>query len=464
MSDVSGNKILAILDEIAATASKNEKQAMVTAAADNPEFVRVCEYAYNPFKIFGIKQIPERNVPMYGGGDVDADFDSETWEVLDQLIARELTGNNARLVIENQINRLSESAADLFVRIIRKDLRAGFGESTINKAVKGLIKEFPYMRCTLMKDVDLTTWPWERGVPSQEKADGMFANVDLFMDGAVAIRSRQGTEFPLDQFGVLIQEIRTRIAPGTESHGELLVMRRGVGILPREIGNGILNSIAAGGEFDEGDYPIYMIWDNIPLTSVVSKGKYEHPYVGRLMGITDRLNSTTGHSIFLIPTKIVYSLDEALVHYREFLSAGKEGTVIKHPDAIWKDGTSKDQVKLKLEVVVDLKITAIVPGRAGTKNEGRAGSVTCETSDGLLVTDVTVKNEKMRAEIDANPDDFIGRILAVKSNAVMKPCESNPLHSLFLPRMVEASYRTDKTEADSLQRVLDQFESAVSKG
>jgi DNA ligase-1 len=38
-----------------------------------------------------------------------------------------------------------------------------------------------------------------------------------------------------------------------------------------------------------------------------------------------------------------------------------------------------------------------------------------ETSDGLLVVDVTVKNEKLRDLIDANPDDFIGRIWAVIS-------------------------------------------------
>ena len=42
----------------------------------------------------------------------------------------------------------------------------------------------------------------------------------------------------------------------------------------------------------------------------------------------------------------------------------------------------------------------------------------------------------------------------------MRPGSNNPLHSLFLPRLEEAGYRTDKSVADDLARVLEQFEAA----
>lgn len=67
----------------------------------------------------------------------------------------------------------------------------------------------------------------------------------------------------------------------------------------------------------------------------------------------------------------------------------------------------------------------------------------------------------MGDDVDANGSDFIGRIIAVRANCVMKPGDSSPLHSLFLPRIVEASYRTDKTEPDSLEQVIAQFDAAV---
>ena len=50
---------------------------------------------------------------------------------------------------------LSKESAELFWRIITKDLRAGFEASTTNKAIKGLIPTFPYMRCSLPNDMKL---------------------------------------------------------------------------------------------------------------------------------------------------------------------------------------------------------------------------------------------------------------------------------------------------------------------
>ena len=50
--------------------------------------------------------------------------------------------------------------------------------------------------------------------------------------------------------------------------------------------------------------------------------------------------------------------------------------------------------------------------------------------------------------------------MTVRGNSVLKPSESSPVHSLFLPRFVEI--RTDKTKADTLAQVLAQFDAAVT--
>ena len=155
------------------------------------------------------------------------------------------------------------------------------------------------------------------------------------------------------------------------------------------------------------------------------------------------------------------TVEDAYKHYAEMLVAGKEGTIIKDAQAIWKDGTSKQQVKLKLDVDVDLKVVAIQPGKVGSKNDGRAGSLTCETECGTLRVDVAVKNEKMRDHVDENPDEWLEKVIVVRSNQVLTPSKSNTFHSLFLPRMVEADYRTDKDIPDSLEKVFDQFNSAM---
>lgn len=448
-------EVFNLIESVASTSSKLEKQALVNEGAKDDLFKRVCEYAYNPFKTYGVQKMPVGK--CHEGWK---SFDQATWDVLDDLISRKLSGRAAEVAIMQQIDQLDEKSAELFKRIVRKDLRAGFSESTINKACKGLIPDFPYMRCSLPKDAKMNTWPWEKGVVSQEKADGMFANINV-EEGLVTITSRQGTPLPVDAFSDLVKEISARIPAGVQLHGELLVQSLNDGVLPREIGNGMLNSVAQGGKFDLGCSPIYKVWDMIPLSSVTTKGKYEQPYAMRLGRIATALKAIPGAYLQLIETRIVKSLSDAYAHAGELMKKGKEGTVVKHPSAVWKDGTSKEQVKLKLEFEVDLKIVGIVPGREGTKNEGRAGSFACTSSCGGLAVDVTVKNEALRDRVDANPEEFIGQIIAVTANDIMPPSESNELHSLFLPRMSEGSYRTDKREADSLQRILDQKQAAI---
>ena len=456
---VNSDQIFQLVENVAAHSSKTEKVALVTRYANEPDglFKRVIEYAYNPFKRYGIAKRPE---PVFMVRELQVPMDDRSWSILDGLLSRHLTGSTAINTVAHELCRLTPESSELFWRIIKKDMKAGFSESTCNKAVKGLIPEFPYMRCTLPKDAKLDDFDWKLGVLSQEKADGMFANLDI-LEGCVTLTSRQGSPFPMDAFENLVAEASFRLGPNTQSHGELLVRKAGA-ICAREIGNGILNSILSGGNFEADEVPVYLIWDQIPQSAVVPKGKFKTPYIKRIHSIKNQLERSHGPStIQMIDTRVYHSLADAYGHYRDMLLKGKEGTIIKDPHAPWEDRTSKFQVKLKLEADVDLKIKAIVPGKAGGKNEGRAGSLTCETSCAGLVVDVTVKNEAMRDRIDADPMDWIERIIVVRANSIMNPSDSSDVHSLFLPRMVEHDYRTDKTEADSLQRVRDQFESAI---
>lgn len=454
-----------MLARCSATSSKNEKQAIVAEAlaGEHAEHTaRLLSYALSPFHRFYIQRLPDpEQHPASSVIDIALIFNA-----LDALSTRKLTGQAARGMIAKLLAYVPHDPAaavslrTALQRIILKDLRAGFDASTVNKVRPGLIPTFPYMRCSLPKDVKLGEWDWAAGVVSQEKADGMFANLDISADGAVTLSSRQGTEFPMEPFAELAAEALRRLKPGTQNHGELLVMRDGV-ILAREIGNGILNSVAKGGEFGPGEQPIYMAWDQIPLDAVKAKGKHAVGYAERLSGINAQLAATIPNRealIRLIDTRIVHSLDDAYAHYRELLGQGKEGTIIKRHSAIWRDGTSKEQVKLKLEVDVDLEIAGFVPGNG--KNAGTFGSITCRTSCGQLVVDVSGFTDAKRAELHANRNDVIGRIMTVRANSIMPPSESNNLHSLFLPRYVEI--RSDKAQADSLERVKAQFASAIA--
>lgn len=442
--------INAILEEVANEPSKNAKIAILTQHKDNKELQEVVRLAYDPTVNFFIKKIPQYETKMR----IDFMTMSEAFSLLETLSTRQVTGTAGITQLKLILECVSADNAKVIAKVVDRDLRAGFGESTANKVWKNLIPEFPYMRCALPKAAKLDEFSWTSGVYSQLKADGMFANVNHTADGEVQILSRAGSLFPSQHFVHLIADVQKTFPAGTQSHGELLVKRNGA-VLPRQIGNGILNKVQKGGDIGPNDEIVYLVWDQIALTSVVSKGTYNVPYQLRFAELATQ--TMRAECIELIDTRIVHNMEEALAHYREMLDAGMEGTIIKNASGIWKDTTSKDQVKMKLDIDVDLVIMGFNAGNG--KNEATFGSIVCQSSDGLLEVNISGFTDEVRLEVHNNRDKLIGTIVTVKGNSIMPPTGNNTKYSLFLPRFAE--FRTDKKVADDLARVIEQFDNAI---
>ena len=60
-------------------------------------------------------------------------------------------------------------------------------------------------------------------------------------------------------------------------------------------------------------------------------------------------------------------------------------------------------------------------------------------------------DDKLKAEVSNNRDDYLDKILTVRANSIMPPTNNNNQYSLFLPVFIE--FRLDKSEADDLQKI-----------
>ena len=306
----------------------------------------------------------------------------------------------------------------------------------------------------------MSKWDWARGIYAQLKCDGMFARVAHTDDSEVLITSRQGNTFPINAMVQVSNAARALFPKGTESHGELTVWINGV-LQPRTIGNGVLNSLREDGVLPEGAVVHFDCWDQIPLVEAVPKGKYATTYSERFANVIDQLKDQTGSAVIqLVEYRIVQSYAEAMAYYKEVLARKLEGLILKHPDTIWRDGDSADQVKFKLEVDVDLKIVGFNPGEPGKRTEATFGSVQCQSLDGLLDVAVSGFKRDMEEYLHNNRESVLNKVMCVRANDVAHPSASNEKHSLFHPRFIEL--RDDKYEADTLQQVLDQFEAAIA--
>lgn len=449
--------ILSILDEAASNSSRLHKEAVFAREVNNSTLKQVCNLALNPRINFYIKKIPAY-APRLDGGTRGL-----TWAMneLEALSSRKVTGSEGIEHLATILENVGEDTAVVVERIIARDLRCNVGETIVNKTWPKLIPEYPYMRCSLPKEVKLSKWNWKAGVYSQLKADGTYANL-IYSGGIVSILTRNGTQYPLAAFEHLIDAVKAAIPDNSVLNGELLVYNNMVANA-RQIGNGKFNSIAKGGSdaLEKGDSVRFMAWDVIPYDEYIA-GHCKQTFDER----TNKLNTyveglRSDSPLSIIDTRIVYSYEEALTHYADLIEAGFEGSIIKAREGEWKDGTSRDQVKLKIDCDVELQMVCLNAGNG--KNSKTFGSVKAVSSDGLFEVNVSGFKDAMRAEIFNNWDNnYKGGIITVRINNITPPTRNNMKHSAFLPRFIE--HRPEKTEADSLARIQLQYDNIVKGG
>jgi DNA ligase 1 len=433
---MNSDEIYDVLRIVESMPGKNDKVAVLQDFLDDPEFEKVLKLAYHPHTNFGVLSMPL----VHGDRGV---FTLATFQLLDDLANRSVSGRNAREAIADELVGLSGDSASLFLNILKKDLRAGFSAKTINKAKPKTIPVVPYMRCSLPKDVKDEIFIWEDGVYSQEKMDGMFVNVTNYED-ATPISTRTGHHFNNRVLGDFTNELNVDLPIGYQTHGELLIMGTH-GFLDRKTSNGMFNHILKSGEgLADSSLIIYLVaWDTVPLNVILGLEESKEPYQQRLEKLQGHLGDCNVACV--AETRVSYTKEESVTHYNDVIARGGEGTIVKSAQGLWKNGTSKHQYKLKAERECELFVADFIEGNG--KYEGSLGALVCVSSDGLLQVNVSGMTDQLRAEIWAGQEGWLGSIITVRFNEVITS-KTNELHSLFLPRFIER--RIDKIAADPL--------------
>lgn len=460
-------EIETLLQNISATSSTTEKTKLLNAEKEkSPEYVSVLKeilnYTYSPREVFHIK--PKNNV-------FDTNEPCENWvKVLDaiHLLKNDLRGNKALQFYQSfkimceQEGRPFE--AKLFDLILGKDLKAGIATSTINSVFPNLIPEQPYMRCSLVKQVSPAKWLDPNiKIYTQEKMDGMFANFTVNEDHSVEICSRNGKDFVEKTPFEPLFEAAKHMEPDRQYHGELVVMDKNTGQpLPREIGNGILNSLQKGSkkgnQFDYDNHEInFVVWDSIELAQLndESVGRIYEERLQITQETIGRAQQNGNHAIRFVETNVFNNLNDAYAQFRQYLMEGKEGACLKLNTMMWSSGTSRDIIKLKNEFSIELKIVGFTEGNG--KNADTFGAIQMESADGLLKVDVSGFTDEIRKKISDNREQYLGTIMEVTANGITKTTDT--IYSLFLPRFKD--FRPDRNEADDLDRIQNSYRESL---
>ena len=452
-----------IFDEIAAESSTKLKQEILTKYKDNETLKRVLYLANSKRVKYYIKQIPEYT-PSVVGNTLEGALEN-----IKALSDRTLTGNEGKEMLISTLSHLSADDAYIIERIIEKDCKIGMGTTYMNKVFKDLIEDTPYMGAVSF-DEKKAREIFKGGKTgfSQIKMDGRYCNA-IIRNGEVELESRQGEPTTLKgalfleelakfEDCVLNGELTIDGVSRYESNGIIASLIDIIGKRSERSQKDNAKKLAAfetkHGNIEEWLCRIrYTVWDTITVNEYFDK-KSKTPYFIRLNNAEKLISLSDAKMVRLIESKPVKTYGEAMEHFQEVLATEvdgvpQEGTILKAIDGEWKDGKPTWQIKMKLEMDVDLRITGFNMGTKGTKNENVVSSLNAESSCGLLKTRPQGLTEETMKFITENQENLVGKVVQVKCNGLSHDKDGN--YSLFYPSFVMV--RDDKDTCDSLESI-----------
>lgn len=439
-----------IFAEINEDNGSNYKMDVLKKYPDHEELKRVLAMTYDRAKYtYGVTM---KNVVFNISNYLEDWTLSEALDTLENdFVTRKITGNAAVETIARILAGLTEDNRIIFERILNRDQRINMGRSNINKVFKGLITKPVYMRCGIYneKTAKKISWP----ALLQLKADGTYREFTV-ENGVVTSQSRSGEQYEYPVHFNIMKDF-----PDGVYIGELTVGDGSGGVLDRSTGNGMINS----SEPPHEDI-ILDLWDYVTLSEyngAANKVKGITPYRDRYTNLGNILLAQLGPyatQINLIETVEVHTIQEALTKTSEWMTNGFEGSILKDKAAIFRDGTSPQQLKLKLEIDVDVRITGFTDGRKGTKREATFGAISFTTDDGNIQGQTSGFTDKQLEDFNSRREELIGTIMTVQCNDITKG-RNNDFYALSHPRFTEL--RNDKDETDTLERAMEAKESAM---
>jgi len=297
----------------------------------HPEVQPYLVAAYDPYQRYYM------TTRVTGQGTYE--FEPATWEMLDFLHKRALSGSHGQKMLDSAVMGMTTKSAELFKRILKKDLRIGLAAKSINKVFPGLIPTHDVMRAKLL-DIARLTFPCFGSI----KKDGVRS---IFKNGK--FYSRNGHVYP----GLKVLEDQLSLIT-TPLDGELTVPGETFQVGSGMIRRGVLTPNAQFSLFE--------------LPTITD------PFIERIMLMKDM--HLFGPNVVTIDQIKLNNIDEVFDFYKACRAAGHEGSIIRPYDYEYVGTRSYRWMKMKNIIDLDLKVKDIYEGKG--KYKGMLGGVIVE--------------------------------------------------------------------------------------
>jgi len=414
------------------------------AAAKN--FLTLTRATYNPFVTFGVRQVPDTLAVT--GDNPWAEFIN----MLELLSNRKLTGHAARDAIIAMSNRFDSDEWNTFCApVLRKYLRAGISDKTVNKIVKKTEYEIPVFGCQLATSCD--DRPEMKGEKRLEpKLDGVRTLIMVIpSDSEVTVVSYSRNGKIYENFGHIETQIRdnwsnlVRACAGVDQGRSLIDGFVLDGEVISASFNELMKHARRKGQGDAVD-SVFTVFDILPLSSF--REGHWNAQLRKRIALLDNMRPVISRmpNVELLPHLMV-DLDTAAGrdqfhrYCHDQVAAGFEGVMIKNMEAPYECRRSTDWMKYKPVLTVDLEVIDVEEGTG--KNVGRLGALVCHGTDHGKTISVNCGSgfsDAQRDEFWANRDIVVGQTVEILCDVISQ--NQDGTYSLRFPRFVR--FRDDK--------------------
>lgn len=381
----------------------------------NELLFKVLKFCIDPSIKSGIsKKKIEKNLAIH---NTDKSFS----QILDYVVKNNTGTGEVVSEVQSYINQNREYET-LIKEIITQSLKIGVNVKAINQAVPNFIQTIEFMRAKNYIDrYEKDLFNFKIPYIISEKIDGIRGVIIKENDSIRAI-SRQGKEF----VGVgHILDCFESLGDGAYD-GEFLA----VGDFETDEDRfqktcSLMNSKATSKIDIE-----FIMFDYIPLEDFY-KGYSPIPFRDRLAKIKKYIKEMKSHRDFDIPIKPITERPfwyEGMVTHDMLIDLvdecdkqGKEGIMINSSMASWEGKRSNKILKLKKNLIADVKIIGFIAGDG--KHKGRLGALDVEFDYEGLKNKCSIGtgfSDEEREEIWQNQKDYLGKIIEVNYQKITK--------------------------------------------
>lgn len=387
-----------VLKEAEAATGAGTKKAIQEALAKLDSLGRdLMRYAMDPYKVFGVRKYDQPE--SFATEDpVNMSF---LFEVLDDLAARVITGNEAREAVTATLSQFTAETASFIERILDKDPRAGFSADTFNKVWPDeRVPTFEVMladKCEEIEDFEKhVTFP----CLADTKLDGTRTIAIVRKDQPVEYRARSGK--PSSHLDGLFDEelhaLRERLDYDFVMDGETFA------------GNFTVTMNAKKSDNQEAKNDLkFMAFFVMPLEDWINQATTITMRQARAM-IEEYLKDCV--KLKVPKGREVIDYQDMVAYCNEVIDQdAQEGLILKTWDDVYQWDRSYTWVKVKRFYDVDARMVSFYPGRKKSRLENTVGGANCvaflESGERVEFKVGSGFSDALRNDMKNNPDKWL---------------------------------------------------------